>query len=323
MPFEIVPGISSAIAAPAYAGIPVTHRGDARSFAVLTGNTKEGNAHYQRLSGVDTLVLLMGVRNLAEIAAELIAAGRSIDTPAATIQWGTTPQQRVASGTLGTIAAEVERAGLEAPAVTVVGEVARLRDRLKWFESPAELGHPLLGKQVAVTRTRDGSSGLSDLLRARGANVLEVPLIRFEATGEPDALHARLRDLGGVDWLLLSSNQAVTALFAELDDPEAGRPGAGRRQAGGRRAEHRPQLAGARLAGRLRAAHARRAAPGQRTAGPAGRHRAAPDQSAGRSRAGRGAGSTRPDVPARRTLPHPARRAGRERTASASRPPTW
>ncbi len=215
--FEIVPGISSAIAAPAYAGIPVTHRGDARSFAVLTGNTKEGSAHYQRLSGVDTLVLLMGVRNLAEIAADLIAAGRSIDTPAATIQWGTTPQQRVASGTLGTIAAEVERAGLEAPAVTVVGEVARLRDTLKWFESPAELGHPLLGKQVAVTRTRDGSSGLSDLLRARGANVLEVPLIRFEAAAAPDALHARLRDLSGVDWLLLSSNQAVTALFAELD----------------------------------------------------------------------------------------------------------
>ena len=124
IPFEIVPGISSAIAAPAYAGIPVTHRGDARSFAVLTGNTREGSAHYQRLSGVDTLVLLMGVRNLAEIAADLIAAGRSVDTPAATIQWGTTPQQRVASGTLGTIAAEVEKAGLEAPAVTVVGEVA-------------------------------------------------------------------------------------------------------------------------------------------------------------------------------------------------------
>ncbi|AWN23550.1 uroporphyrinogen-III C-methyltransferase [Deinococcus irradiatisoli] len=216
--FEIVPGISSAIAAPAYAGIPVTHRGDARSFAVLTGNTKEGGAHYERLSGVDTLVLLMGVRNLGQIAAELIEAGRPADTPAATIQWGTTPQQRVATGTLGTIADEVRRAGLEAPAVTVVGEVARLRSELKWFESPAELGHPLLGKQVAVTRTRDGSSALSDLLRARGAEVLEVPLIRFESSGEPQALQARLRDLSGVDWLALSSNQAVTALFTHLDD---------------------------------------------------------------------------------------------------------
>ena len=216
--FEIVPGISSAIAAPAYAGIPVTHRGDARSFAVLTGNTKEGSAHYERLSGVDTLVLLMGVRNLGQIAAELIEAGRSPQTPAATIQWGSTPQQRVVSATLGTIAAEVDRAGLEAPAVTVVGEVARLRSSLKWFESAAELGHPLLGKQVAVTRTREGSSGLSDLLRSRGANVLEVPLIRFEGAAEPDALHAQLRDLGSVDWLALSSNQAVSALFAHLGE---------------------------------------------------------------------------------------------------------
>ena len=221
--FEIVPGISSAVAAPAYAGIPVTHRGDARSFAVLTGNTQQGDAHYERLSGVDTLVLLMGVRNLGTIAAELIAAGRSPDTPAATIQWGTTPQQRVATGTLSTIAAEVKKAGLEAPAVTVVGEVVRLRDSLKWFSSPAELGHPLLNKQVAVTRTRDGSSALSDLLRSRGANVLEVPLIRFEDTTEPDALHARLRDLGNRDlnnvtWLALSSNQAVSALFAHLSE---------------------------------------------------------------------------------------------------------
>lgn len=217
IPFEIVPGISSAIAAPAYAGIPVTHRGDARSFAVLTGNTEEGGAHYERLSGIDTLVLLMGVRNLGTIAAELVTAGRSPDTPAATIQWGTTPQQRVATGTLGTIAEAVKKAGLEAPAVTVVGEVARLRESLNWFSSPAERGSPLLGRQVAVTRTRGGSSGLSDLLRARGANVLEVPLIRFEETGEPDALHARLRNLSGVDWVALSSNQAVSALFAHLE----------------------------------------------------------------------------------------------------------
>lgn len=220
--FEIVPGISSALAAPAYAGIPVTHRGDARSFAVLTGNTKEGSAHYERLSGVDTLVMLMGVRNLDTIAAELITAGRSPETPAATIQWGTTPQQRVVTGTLSSIASEVHKAGLEAPAVTVVGEVAMLRERLKWFESPAELNHPLLSKQVAVTRTRDGSSALADLLRSKGAHVLEVPLIRFEAVTDTRTLYAQLRTLSdrqasGVEWLILSSNQAVSALFAHLD----------------------------------------------------------------------------------------------------------
>ncbi len=216
VPFEIVPGVTSAIAAPAYAGIPVTHREAARSFAVLTGNTKEGGAHYERLSGVDTLLLLMGVRNLEQISADLIAAGRDPQTPAATVQWGTTPQQRVAVGTLATIADVVREAGLEAPAVTVVGEVVRLRDTLRWFDLASTRGGPLAGRTVAVTRTRDGSSGLSDLLRAAGADVLEVPLIRFAPTGDEAALHARLRDLSGVAWLLLTSNQAVTELFLHL-----------------------------------------------------------------------------------------------------------
>ncbi|MBB5234576.1 uroporphyrinogen-III C-methyltransferase [Deinococcus budaensis] len=221
VPFEIVPGVTSAVAAPAYAGIPVTHREAARSFAVLTGNTKEGGAHYERLSGVDTLVLLMGVRNLDQIAAELIQAGRAPETPAATVQWGTTPQQRVATGTLATIAHRVREAGLEAPAVTVVGEVVRLRETLRWFDhaehAAPDFGGPLAGRRVAVTRTRDGASGLSDVLRARGASVLEVPLIRFAETGDEAALHARLRDLAGVGWLLLTSNQAVTALFTQLE----------------------------------------------------------------------------------------------------------
>ncbi|GAA5513870.1 siroheme synthase [Deinococcus carri] len=216
IPFEVVPGVTSAIAAPAYAGIPVTHREAARSFAVLTGNTKEGGAHYERLSGVDTLVLLMGVRNLDQIAADLIAAGRDPQTPAATVQWGTTARQRVATGTLATIAQAVREAGLEAPAVTVVGEVARLRDTLRWFDKVPGVGGPLAGRTVAVTRTRGGASALSDVLRARGADVLEVPLIRFADTGDEAALHARLRDLTGVTWLLLTSNQAVTALFTHL-----------------------------------------------------------------------------------------------------------
>ena len=220
VPFEIVPGISSAIAAPAYAGIPVTHRSIARSFAVLTGNVKEGDAHYERLSGIDTLVLLMGVRNLDVIARELIAAGRSPQTPAATIQWGSTPQQRTVTGTLSTIAAEVALAGLEAPAVTVVGEVVKLRERLRWFDLGHRVGEhsgPLAGKNVAVTRTRDGGSGLADLLRTRGAQVLEVPLIRFAAASDPGAVADALHDTGALDWLLLTSNQAVTSLFETLD----------------------------------------------------------------------------------------------------------
>ncbi|MEF2276674.1 uroporphyrinogen-III C-methyltransferase [Deinococcus sp. YIM 134068] len=215
VPFEVVPGVTSAIAAPAYAGIPVTHRESARSFAVLTGNTKEGGAHYERLSGVDTLVLLMGVRNLDGIAADLIASGRSPDTPAATVQWGTTPQQRVATGTLATIARAVREAGLEAPAVTVVGEVARLRDTLRWFDAGSGFGGPLAGRSVAVTRTRDGASALSEVLRARGANVLEVPLIRFAEVPDDSPVEDALHDFGG--WLLLTSNQAVKSLFSFLE----------------------------------------------------------------------------------------------------------
>ncbi|MFC4638125.1 uroporphyrinogen-III C-methyltransferase [Deinococcus hohokamensis] len=214
VPFEVVPGVSSAIAAPAYAGIPVTHREAARSFAVLTGNTKEGGAHYETLSGVDTLVLLMGVRNLDQIAADLMAAGRAPETPAATVQWGSTPRQRVATGTLATIAQAVREAGLEAPAVTVVGEVVRLRDTLRWFDrSP----RPLAGRTVAVTRTREGASALGDVLRERGASVLELPLIRFAPTADEAGLHAHLRDLRGVSWLLLTSNQAVSALWTHLE----------------------------------------------------------------------------------------------------------
>ena len=183
---------------------------------MLTGNVREGDAHYERLSGIDTLVLLMGVKNLSTIAAELIAAGRAPETPAATIQWGTTPEQRTVTGTLATIADEVARAGLEAPAVTVVGEVVRLREKLRWFDV-AHAG-PLAGRQVAVTRTREGNSALADLLRARGAQVLEVPLIRHAPTGEPDTVRAVLTNLTWVDWLLLSSQQAVVSLFSELDE---------------------------------------------------------------------------------------------------------
>jgi uroporphyrinogen III methyltransferase / synthase len=182
---------------------------------VLTGNVKEGDAHYERLSGIDTLVLLMGVKNLNVIASELIAAGRSPETPAATIQWGSTPQQRTVTGTLANIAAEVERAGLEAPAVTVVGEVVRLREKLRWFD--LEQSGALAGKNVAVTRTRDGGSGLAELLRAKGANVLEIPLIRFTPASDPGAVAGAINDTGALDWLLLTSNQAVTSLFETLD----------------------------------------------------------------------------------------------------------
>ena len=134
--FEVVPGISSALAVPAYAGIPLTHRDLSSSVAVLTGARKRDGTPRPNLAALsaDTVVILMGVAHLREIAVEMIAAGRSIDTPAAVIRWGTYDAQQTISGTLQTIADEAEKAGMRAPAVIVIGEVVKLRERLKWFE---------------------------------------------------------------------------------------------------------------------------------------------------------------------------------------------
>ena len=138
--WEVVPGVTSAIGVPAYAGIPVTHRAAASSFAVITGHEdperEETRLRWQALAqGIDTLMFLMGVSRLATIAAQLIAYGRAADTPAAVIRQGTTPDQETVVGTLATIAADVERAGLTAPATLIVGEVVRLREQLSWFDT--------------------------------------------------------------------------------------------------------------------------------------------------------------------------------------------
>ncbi|MBC7646247.1 MAG: uroporphyrinogen-III C-methyltransferase, partial [Pseudopedobacter sp.] len=193
IPFEVVPGVTSAIAALAYAGIPITHRGSGSSFAVLTGNEMlrdDDKLDYRAYAGIDTLVFLMGVRTLPRIVAKLLEAGRDPQTPAATVQWGTTTRQKAVGATLETIVDAVEGAGIEAPAITVVGEVARYRESLRWFDTL-----PLFGRRVAVTRTREGNSRLKELLEARGANVLEVPLIKFAPSSDPQTLHRTLSQL--------------------------------------------------------------------------------------------------------------------------------
>ena len=196
VPFEIVPGVTSAVAVPAYAGIPVTHRGLASSFTVITGHEADGldpantyrpNTYHLPL---DTLVFLMGVKSLPDIVASLIASGRSPDTPAAVIRWGTTPEQQTVTGTLADIVQRVEDAGITAPAITVVGEVVRLREKLSWFED-----RPLFGKRVLITRTRKQASTLARLLAAEGAIPIELPAIEIEPTYDPAAVDAALEDL--------------------------------------------------------------------------------------------------------------------------------
>ncbi len=218
VPFEIIPGVTSAIAAPAYAGIPVTQRGLASSFAVVTAHedpAKDASSiDWARLAtGVDTLVFLMGVERLAQIVARLIEHGRAATTPVAVVEWGTLPRQRVVTATLATIVKEVARAGIGAPAVTVVGEVARLRDKLRWFDT-----RPLFGKRVLVTRTREQASELSRALAAQGADTIELPTIEIVQAFDARALASAIEDLrtSGYGWVVFTSTNAVDEFMRHL-----------------------------------------------------------------------------------------------------------
>ncbi|MBQ7516207.1 MAG: uroporphyrinogen-III C-methyltransferase [Schwartzia sp.] len=220
VPFEIVPGVTSAISVPAYAGIPVTHRAVATSFAVITGHedpTKGGsNMRWDKLStGVDTLVFLMGVANLGAITEKLIANGRPATTPAAVIRWGTKPEQETLLTTVGTAAADVQTAGLKPPAIFVVGDVVNLRQKLSWFDNKEM--KPLFGKTVLVTRSRSQASRLSMGLEALGARVVELPAIRFaEPSDHYEAVDAAISLIASYDWILFTSVNGVDCFFDRL-----------------------------------------------------------------------------------------------------------
>ena len=220
LPFEIVPGITSAISVPAYAGIPVTHRAVATSFAVVTGHedpTKaSSNMRWEHLAtGVDTLVFLMGVANLPHITKQLIANGRPAATPAAVIRWGTKPEQRVLMTTVGTAAEDVAKAQLKPPAIFIVGEVVRLREKLQWFDEPKT--HPLFGRTVLVTRARSQASKLTARLEQLGARVIEAPAIRLEAPADHyEALDQSIARLSDYQWLIFTSANGVEHFFNRL-----------------------------------------------------------------------------------------------------------
>jgi len=201
VPFEVVPGITSAIAAPAYAGIPVTHRGTATHFTVVTGHedlTKDAmEVDWEALArSGGTLVILMGAGRVAEIADRLVAGGRAPDTPVAAVRNGTRPDQHTVRSTLATVA----EAGVEAPAAIVVGDVAALD--LSWFET-----RPLFGRRVVVTRAREQASELRSRLVGLGAEVVELPAIEIEP------LDVTVPDLADYEWLVFTSANGVVALF--------------------------------------------------------------------------------------------------------------
>jgi uroporphyrinogen III methyltransferase/synthase len=211
VPFEVVPGVTSAVAAPAYAGVPVTHRGLASSFAVVTGHEDEdkpdASVDWRRLAtAVDTVVVLMGGAALPGVSKALIEGGRAPETPAVSIEWGTTTRQRSVAAPLSEIAAAVRNADLGSPLLTVVGQVATLHEHLAWFES-----RPLFGKRVLVTRTRHQASALSELLRREGAAPVELPALDLAPVATDEQLEAMARSLEAreFDWCLFTSTNAL------------------------------------------------------------------------------------------------------------------
>jgi uroporphyrinogen III methyltransferase / synthase len=215
--FEVVPGVTAGVAATAYAGIPVTHRDDASAVAFVTGHEdplKEASAidwpALARFPG--TLVFYMGVKRLARNAAALIDSGRDPEEPAAAIERGTWPGQRTVAATLGTIAEAVERESVRAPALIIVGEVAKRREQLEWLER-----RPLHGRRVVVTRARAQASGFAATLRALGAEVVELPAIRIEPRVDSDEVKHVAGGVGAYDLICLTSPNGVRLLFEAME----------------------------------------------------------------------------------------------------------
>lgn len=216
IPFEVVPGITSAVAAPAYAGIPLTHRDFTSTLAFITGHedpTKEkSRIDWDVIArGIGTLVFFMGVKNLPNIVKQLLNHGMPPDKPIALIRWGTTPRQMTVTGTLDTIVEQVETVGLKAPAIIVIGDVVNLRKKMKWFEK-----RPLMGKKIVVTRAREQASELVKLLSDLGAECLECPTIKIVPPEDWQPLDAAIERLSTYDWLVFTSVNGVKLFFDRL-----------------------------------------------------------------------------------------------------------
>lgn len=216
IPFEIIPGVTSAIAAPAYAGIPLTHRDFVSSVTFITGHEdpeKKSSSHnwqaYAQSGG--TLVFLMGVKNLPHIVKSLVENGRPASTPVALVRWGTTARQQTVTGTLETIVDDVHKAALKAPAVIIVGDVTTLRSDLQWFENK-----PLFGKRIVVTRARAQASDLVSRLAALGADCIEIPTIRITSVENNQNLIDAVHAIERYHWLIFTSVNGVDFFFDTL-----------------------------------------------------------------------------------------------------------
>lgn len=215
VPFEVVPGVPSPLGASAYAGISLTHRDLASSVTFVSAAVKGGAAFdFRELRGLrGTVCVMMGMRDIERVAADLIEhAGREASTPAAVIQWGTRPEQRVAEGTLETIAREARALKLGSPAVIVVGAVAALRERLRWFDR-----RPLFGKRVLLTRPREQAEATARLVRARGAEPVVWSAIEIGPPPDPALVAKAARELGRYDVVAFTSENGVAWMWRALN----------------------------------------------------------------------------------------------------------
>ncbi len=216
IPFEVVPGITSALAVPAYAGIPVTHRDCASTLAVITGNEdpakEDSGINWDELAaGAGTLVFLMGMANLEHIVSRLIRHGRAPQTPVALIRWGTRAEQQTLTGTLADIVPRAKKTGLTNPAVIVVGEVVALREKLAWFEKK-----PLFGKRVLVTRAREQAGALSQAVEVLGGEAVEFPTIHVAEPESYEMMDAAIARLDSYRWIIFTSVNGVRFFFQRL-----------------------------------------------------------------------------------------------------------
>ncbi len=216
IPFEVVPGVTSAVAAPAYAGIPLTHRDYTSSVSLITGHEDplkdQSSIRWDTLAqSGSTLVFFMGVKNLPNICEQLVKNGKSPDTPVALVRWGTTPKQQTVSGNLSNIVQKVREAKLKPPSLIVVGDVVSLREQMQWFEL-----RPFHGKRVVVTRAREQASDLVAALTELGAECVEIPTIKVVPPSDNSPLERSIENIKTYDWLIFTSVNGVKFFFDTL-----------------------------------------------------------------------------------------------------------
>ena len=211
IPFEVVPGVTSPLGIAAYSGVPLTHRDHTSVVTFVTGHSVQ-KIDWEKIGTAETLVIFMGVTAIRDITRHILAGGRSPDTPAIAVRWGTRPDQTTVTGTLATLPDLIEQQGMKPPATVIIGDVVSLRDRLNWFERL-----PLFGKRVVVTRAQEQAADLTDRLRELGAQSIEFPVISIQPAADYAPLDRAIECLATYDWLIFTSINGVRFFLDRLD----------------------------------------------------------------------------------------------------------